>query len=177
MGIVRAENEKLEKQGVKGGWIDGEKLAVTDLAIHPGQLSFSTSIFNFSHILAMKDFSFEQIAELSAFKLDTNTHILAKDGGHTVLLVGQRGRKPGEPRMGAEALCAPAGSKIQWTLATNGILDLDVLDPKKASPDEAWIENSFKEFEEELGVSKTGSLRYLGTMVDPHMFIGALGIL
>jgi hypothetical protein len=173
-GIVAAENEKLKAKGVEGEWIDGEKLAVTRMVVDD-YIIFSTSIFNFSHILAMKDFTFEKIAALSAFKLDTNTHVLATEGKHRLLLVGQRGRKPGEPRMGSEALCAPVGSEVQWTLATNGILDADV--PVAINPEQAWIENSFKEFEEELGVSKTGSLRYLATMVDPHMFTGALGIL
>jgi hypothetical protein len=175
--IIQAENRKLRDQGIEGEWIDGEKLAVTELVDDSRRLFFSTSVFNFSHILAMKDFSFDQIAGLLAFKLDTNTHVLAKEGKHRLLLVGQRGRKPGEPRMGSEALCAPVGAEVQWTLATNGILDLPVLVENLAHPDLAWINNSFKEFEEELGISKTGSISYLATMVDPHMFTGAMGIL
>jgi hypothetical protein len=172
--IVKAENELLRKSKTPGSWIDGEKLAVRKISYNRDGVQMSVSGLWWSEILAMKSMSFPELADLGAFKLDTNTHVLAKEKRHTLLLVGHRGRKPGDPRMGAEAMLAPAKPGTQWTLATNGTLDADVL--RSSDETDAWIKNSMSEFEQELGVEGKYLLKYLGLMVDTRMFTGAIGI-
>jgi len=173
--IVAKENQKLREQGVQGKWVDGKKLAVQAAMTKDPDVLIKVVSIQWSEILAMKGFSFDLIADFRAFKLDTNTHVLAMDNGHQVLLVGHRGRKPGEPRMGSEALLAPAKMGTQWTLATNGTVDADVLSSAKDAS-KVWVKNSLKEFSEELGVEGENNLRYLGLIVDTKMFIGAIGI-
>lgn len=173
--IVAEENAKLRAQGIGKEWIDGEKLAVQCINVMPGTITMGVSVLRWSEILAMKGLPFDEVAGMRAFKLDTNTHVIADDNGTPMLLVGQRGRKPGDPRMGSEALLAPKKGSVQWTLATNGTLDLEVMAAVKDKR-EAWKLNSRKELGEELGVSETHGLTYLGLMVDPKMFVGALGI-
>jgi hypothetical protein len=173
--IAEHENRKLAEAGVEGPWIDGEKLAVQGINLVDNYMMMGVSIIKWSQILALKDFSFRAVADLLAFKLDTNTHVTAVEDGRRVLLVGQRGRKPGEPRMGSEALLAPVGENVQWTLATNGTIDYDVMNAAMDGTG-IWKLNSMREFREELGVEGSYRLRYLGTIVDPVMFVGALGI-
>lgn len=174
--IFAQENRKLKEKHPDKEWIDGEKLALQTMSLINDEIYLTASIMGFSHILAMKDFDFGQIAGLKALKLDTNTHVVAREGEHRLLLVAQRGKKPGDPRLGTESLCAPVGSEVQWTLATNGMIDADVVQSTEAPA--VWVRNSFKEFKEELGVEKDGTLiKYLGMMVDTVKFTGATGIL
>ncbi len=186
MDIILRENRKLRDSGVQGSWIDGEKLAVRSIMKTDGRaspdimkwkaddLSLEVSMMKWSEILALKGLPFDEIADYGAFKLDTNTHVVARENAHDLLLVGHRGRKPGEPRMGSEALLAPARDGTQWTLATNGTIDAELLGA--GDPNEVWINNSTKEFSEELGVSWDHFIDYLGLIVDTKMFVGAIGI-
>ncbi|MFH0884724.1 MAG: hypothetical protein V1861_03370 [Candidatus Micrarchaeota archaeon] len=175
--IVAYENRKLEEAGIMGGWIDGGKLAVRSISVSvpDNRLSLGVSSLRWSEILAMGGLPFEEIADYGALKLDTNTHVLARHNDHDILLVGHRGRKPGEPRMGDIALLAPAKENTQWTLATNGTVDADVM-CSIPNPEDIWIANSLREFKEELGMDSHEKLSYLGLIVDPKMFVGALGI-
>ena len=175
MQITREENEKLRMRGVEGAWIDGEKLAVASMSASGSCAYLSVRMMRWSEILAMKELTFSEIAGLGAFNLDTNTHVLARENEHELLMVAQRGRKPGEPRMGTEMLLAPAVGGVQWTLATNGTVDAPLTRTERS--DLVWMKNSLKEFRDELGVDGAAGLRYLGMMIDTNMFIGAFGIL
>lgn len=65
--------------------------------------------------------------------------------------------------------------KEQWTLAVNGTVDYEVM-ASAPKPSEAWRMNSQKEAKEELGLSELSQPKYLGTIVDGKMFVGAMGI-
>ena len=191
--ISRRENQKLIAKGVREGWIDDEKLAVRSIRVQDSfykdnnVVSIRASTMRWSEILAMKDFPFEKIAELSAFKLDTNTHLIARDGAHYVLLVAARGKKPGDVRMGDESLLAPSAGEKQLTLAVNGTIDRKTMGdgPHNESTGEAVRYMSiWAELEEEHGLvsyaqsrnTTAGSYGHLGLMLDAIKFVGAVGI-
>ncbi|HSB47393.1 MAG TPA: hypothetical protein VLD37_05240 [Candidatus Bilamarchaeum sp.] len=163
-----------ENAAVGGSWIDGEKLAVVSALSFRSTLSILVKRMQFSQIAAMRDDTFADISARGAFKLDTNTHLTAMEGGHEVLIIGQRGRKPSEPKMGSEVFLAPAEGAAQLTLATSSMVGANLL--SSGSEMEAWAISSVSELGT-LGYALRHSVRYLGLMLDPLMFRGAVGIL
>jgi hypothetical protein len=146
-------------------WKDGEKLSVGSAGVVSDNLVLLVSRMKWSHVLAIKDLPFDNVAAMQAFKLDTNTHVIAQDGNHRVLVIAKRGQ---------DGHLATRGTQ-QWTLAVNGTVDYEVM---AASPtcSETWKMNSRKEANDELGLSDLSQPKYLGTIVDGKMFVGAVGI-
>ena len=134
----------------------------------------------FSQILAMKDASFEEINRAGMRKLDTNTHIIGSEkvGGKEfdVLLIASRGKKLDNKRMGEKPLCSGPREGEQLTLASNGMVDADLL--KYYTPDEIIGINSIREMKQELNLREMGPecVLFEGLMVDTHLFTGAFGI-
>jgi hypothetical protein len=166
--VAREENAK-----IGGGWIDGDKLAVSSALYFRSTLSMLVKRMKYSQIVAMKGDSFEEIASRGAFKLDTNTHVIATEGGRELLVVGARGRSTGEPKMGAETFLAPAEGDMQWSLATNGMIEAEMVSSGKEA--EAWMKSSLRELGP-IGYRQQQSMRYLGLIVDQHTLRGAVGI-
>lgn len=186
--IARLENEKLQARDIEGEWIDGEKLAVQLLVVsdqirgHQMRLSFEVSVLRWSEILALKDIPFDRLAAWGALHLDTNTHVVAKENKHRVLILAKRGNKPGDPRMGEELFYPSVGDR-QWTLATNGTIDAATARSVEFGG-LVWEKSVLAEAQQELGLEmlaeKSGkplSLSYVGVLLDTSLFVGTISIL
>ena len=178
--IVVEENIKLAKEGISGGWKNGEKTAVQRVdAVTKDSYVMAIRVRKmlFSHILAMNDEPFEKTNNAGMRKLDTNTHVITteKIGGKEfkVILIADRGKKVNDKRMGEKPLCSDG--KRQLTLSTNGMVDADMLVHPAC---EIIGRNSLREFGEEANVSGINheSVVFEGMIVDTQLFTGAYGI-
>lgn len=168
--IAEREKEKLRPKGLE--WLDGDKVAVSSFCSREQEMEIGISLLKWSWILATHNLSLDHIVNCGAIRLGTNTHLTAIDNGRPVLVIAERGKKPGDPRMG-DVVFADNG-KTQLTLAVNGGIDAEVF--YEADEFSVWKANSRKESLEELGVD-AGDPCYLGLMLDQTLFKGDLGIL
>jgi hypothetical protein len=172
--IMAEPGKKPLDHGIQGRCVDGIKLAVRSMSVVGNSISMQVSRMLWDQILALDGLGFDEIAHLEALRLDTNTHVIAMERNWQILLVGRRSMEPGEARAGATTLSAPSGTNAQWTLPVNGCVDHGLM--MRSRPCQVWKDNSLKEFEEELGVFDATEVRYLGTVVDTRLFLGAIGI-
>lgn len=83
--IVKEESKKTWPDE----WKDGEKLSVRSAGVVSDNLILLVSRMKWSHVLAIKDLPLDKVADIGAFKLDTNTHIIAQDSNHRVLVIAK----------------------------------------------------------------------------------------
>ena len=166
--ISLKENKKLRDAGIDGDWIDGKKLAVHSADKYQDRIRLRVSMIRWSEIEALRGLSLEDMLRLKVLKLDTYTHLVCKEDGHELLVVGLQG-KPPDPRMGKQ------NGRPRWTLSANGTVDAEIL-CTAGSPARVWVENSRNELREELGIDPEADLQYLGLILDAKVSIGALGI-